>query len=300
MGALFNALLFYSISLYLIPQFALKKKVNEFILWLCAFTLGITLIETFIDFFFLIYIFSSEEEPFYSQFLINGLINFFFMSVAMGYGFTKNWLINIKKEQELNREKLTAELNFLKTQLNPHFLFNVLNMAFSSATRSGDERTADIIEKLSGLMRYMIYESNVDKIDMEREVEYIRTYIDLQKMRFSNDIPVTINFNITGNPIGLRIAPLILISFIENAFKYGVKLEKKSNIDIAMSFHNNEMEFSISNPIFKSIDSMGSKHTGIGINNTKKRLAILYPNQHELFINNDGEIFSVKLLINLN
>jgi len=262
--------------------------------------IGFTLIETLIDFFFLIFIFSSEDEPFMSQFITNGLIHLIFASIAIGYGFTRNWLINQKKKRELEREKLSAELNFLKTQLNPHFLFNVLNMAYSSASQSGDDCTADIIEKLSGLMRYMIYESNVEKVEAEREIQYIRNYINLQKMRLPADIPVTINFTVDGNPAGLRIAPLILISFIENAFKYGIKLEKKTSIEISLKFQNRSMEFITFNRIFKNSNSMNEKTSGIGIANTRKRLDILYPDKHALEIDNNGREFRVKLMLDLD
>ena len=173
-------------------------------------------------------------------------------------------------------------------------------MAYSSASQSGDDRTADIIEKLSGLMRYMIYESNVEKVEAEREIEYIRNYINLQKMRLSADIPVTINFTVDGNPSGLRIAPLILISFIENAFKHGIKLEKKTSIDISLKFQNRNMEFLTFNRIYENSNSMNEKTSGIGIANTRKRLDILYPDKHALEIDNNGREFRVKLMLDLD
>jgi two-component system, LytTR family, sensor kinase len=299
-GTIVNALIFYIISLYLVPRLALKGKIKEFLFQTIIVVTSLSLIETLIDFFFLIYMYSSEDEPFLGQLLTNGLIHFMFASVALGYGFTRNWLINEKKKQELQKEKMSAELNFLKSQLNPHFLFNVLNMAYSSASQVGDERTADIIEKLSGLMRYMIYESNVEKVEAEREIEYIGNYINLQKMRLSADIPVSINFNVVGNPAGLRIAPLILISFIENAFKFGLKLEKKTEIDISLAFTNGKMEFKTFNQIYQSSNSMSEKSSGIGIANTRKRLEILYPGKHNLEINNNGKEFMVKLILDLS
>jgi two-component system, LytTR family, sensor kinase len=298
-GTIINALIFYIISLFLIPRYALKGKIKDFLVWTLVIVAGFTLIETLVDFFFLIYIYSSEDEPFLGQLLTNGLIHLIFASVALGYGFTRNWLINEKKKQELLKEKMSAELDFLKSQLNPHFLFNVLNMAYSSASQSGDDRTADIIEKLSGLMRYMIYESNVEKVEAEREIEYIGNYINLQKMRLSADIPVSINFRVTGNPAGLRIAPLILISFIENAFKFGLKLEKKTEIDISLVFTNGKMEFSTFNQIFNSVNSMSEKSSGIGIANTRKRLEMLYPDKYKLEIKNNGKEFRVRLLLDL-
>jgi LytS/YehU family sensor histidine kinase len=248
----------------------------------------------------MVWVYSTSDEPFLGQFVTNGIVNLIFISIAVGYGFTRTWVINEKLKQDLIREKLTAELSFLKTQLNPHFLFNVLNMAYSSASRGGDEKTADIIEKLSVLMRYMIYDSNVEKVEVDREIEFIRHYINLQKMRFSSDIPVVVNFDVSGDYNGYRIAPLILVSFIENAFKYGVKLEKKSEIRISMNFHNGEMEFVARNPIFKTVQPVDGRSSGIGINNTKKRLAILYPRTHKLSITDDGKESSVRLILTLD
>jgi two-component system LytT family sensor kinase len=298
-GTIINALVFYATTLYLIPRYASKNQIKSFLLGLVLVFLGFTLIETIADYFFLVWIYSDSPEPFYGMLLTNGLIHLIFISIAIGYGFIRSWVINERNQQTLLREKLTAELSFLRTQLNPHFLFNVLNMAYSSASRKGDDQTADIIEKLSVLMRYMIYESNVEKVEVEREIEFIRNYINLQKMRFSADMPVKVNFSVNGHYTGYRIAPLILISFIENAFKYGVKLEQESEIFLSITFQNGEMEFIARNPIFKNIQSMEDKNSGIGIKNTQKRLAILYPHTHTLKIDDNGKEFSVKLHLNL-
>lgn len=298
-GTLINAILFYSVSLFLIPKYANKRKAKKFLLSVIILFVTFTLIETLIDFFFLTWILSNSPEPFYGQLLTNSIINLIFISLSIGYGFTITWVINEKKKQELIHEKLTAELSFLKTQLNPHFLFNVLNMAYSSANRKGDEQTADIIEKLSVMMRYMIYDSNVDKVEVQREIDFISNYINLQKMRFSKEIPVKIIFTVSGDYSGYRIAPLILISFIENAFKYGVKLEQETDITISLSFQNDVMEFVASNQIFKNSQSIDSKSSGIGIKNTRKRLAILYPEKHKLSINDNNNEFIVKLLLTL-
>jgi LytS/YehU family sensor histidine kinase len=244
-------------------------------------------------------LYSDTPEPFFSVFITNGVVHLLYVSLALGYGFTRSWVVNEKKKQELVQEKLSAELNFLKTQLSPHFLFNVLNMAYSSASRKGDEQTADIIEKLSVMMRYMIYDSNVETVEVQREIDFIRNYINLQKMRFSNDIPVKVSFTIDGHFEGFRIAPLILISFIENAFKYGVKLEQESEIKLSLNFQNGEMEFVAQNQIFRNRQSVDDKNSGIGIKNTKKRLAILYPNKHRLSIDDNGNVYTVRLLLTL-
>lgn len=299
-GTIINAFIFYTVSLVLVQRYANRNQVKKFLLGLLIVFVSFTLIETILDFFFMVWVYSDSPESFSGQFLTNGVIHLIFSSVALGYGFTRTWLVNEKLKQELVREKLTAELSFLKNQLNPHFLFNVLNMAYSSASRKGDDQTADIIEKLSVMMRYMIYDSNVEKVDVEREIEFIRNYINLQKMRFSDDVPVLVNFSVSGNYSGYRIAPLMLISFIENAFKYGVKLEQRSEISISIVFNNGEMEFVVRNPIFKNVPSIDSKNQGIGIKNTRKRLDILYAGKHKLDININSNEFSLNLHLNLD
>jgi len=118
-------------------------------------------------------------------------------------------------------------------------------------------------------------------------------------MRFSSDLPVKVNFSVNGHYTGYRIAPLVLISFIENAFKYGVKLDQESDIQISITFQNGEMDFVARNPIFKNAQSMNDKNSGIGIKNTEKRLAILYPHKHKLSIDDNGKEFIVKLKLTL-
>jgi sensor histidine kinase YesM len=299
-GTIINLVLFYSTSLILIPRLSDRKKAGEFLLLISGLLILLTFVESVIDSLLFTVYYSDRSESFSSQLLMNLVFNVIILSLALGYGFTKNWLKNEKLRQSMKQEKLSAELNFLKSQLNPHFLFNVLNMAYSSASGNGDEKTADIIEKLSGLMRYMLYESNVDQIELDKEIEYIRNYINLQRMRFSDDMPVTVNFNIRGDFSSSRIAPLILIQFIENAFKYGVKLEKQSEIAISLSIINRELEFTVKNPIFINPADVSKKTSGIGIENVRKRLEILYPDKHSLKIENSGGYYLVRLLMNLN
>ncbi len=298
-GTIFNALVFYSISLYLIPFYLVRKKMAGFFLGLALVFFGSTLTETLLDYYYMVWLYSSAEEPFISMFLLNGFVHLVFISLSLSYGIGKNWVINERKKQQLNQESMRAELKFLKSQLNPHFLFNVLNMAYSSASRNGDERTADIIEKLSGLMRYMLYESNVETVEMNKEIEFIRTYIKLQKMRFSSDMPVKVNFELRGDGSSCRIAPLILISFIENAFKYGVKLQQESEINLTLHLLNGEVDFTITNTVFENRNSLKEKDSGIGLKNTQKRLELIYPDRHTLDIGMSKGIFRVRLWIKM-
>lgn len=299
-GTVVNIFLFYVVSLILIPRFSVHQKILKLLSQLIIVFLVLTLIESVVDFSFFTTIYSSENEPFGSQLVLNFVSNLIILSLALTYGFSKNWIKNERLKQQLKEEKLTAELNFLKAQINPHFLFNILNMAFSSASSTGDEKTANIIEKLSGLMRYMFYDSNADRVDISKEINYIENYISLQKLRLSSDIPVTIQFNVLGEAGNLRIAPLILIPFVENAFKYGIKLEKKSDIIIQIELENKSLNFNVENVNYKTKNPNYKMDTGIGLNNVKKRLELIYPLKHSLNISNEGGKFRVKLIIDLD
>lgn len=298
-GTLINIFLFYFSSLYLIQKPALQQNKVRLILLLSGLLLFVTTIESLIDFLFFINIFSTEEEPFGAQLIVNLISNLIVLSLALAYGFTRNWLNNEKQKKDLQQKKIAAELNFLRSQINPHFLFNVLNMAFSSATKSGDERTANIIEKLAGLMRYMLYDCKSESVELEKDIQYIENYITLQKMRLSDEIPVDINFTIQGNYAGIYFAPLILIPFVENAFKHGIKLGVPSEILIELKINDELLDFHIENPIMKTNSLPNQMDSGIGLDNVKRRLLIIYPNRHTLNISDNDEKFNVDLSINL-
>jgi two-component system, LytTR family, sensor kinase len=299
-GTIINIILFYTTSLILIPSLSERKSTLEFLVLISALLVFLTFAETIIDSALFRSYYSDKPESFMAQLLLNLIFNIIILSLALGYGFTKNWIKNEKLKQGLMEEKLSAELNFMKSQLNPHFLFNVLNMAYSSASRYGDEKTADIIEKLSGLMRYMLYESNVKYIELEKEIDYLRNYINLQRMRFSEDMKVKVNFQLKGDYSRSRIAPLILIQFIENAFKFGVKFEQESEILVSLNIMNNNLEFIVRNPVFLNPSKTLNEASGIGIENVKKRLEILYAGKHNLITENSGDLFNVRLFMNLN
>ncbi len=299
-GTLINAVIFYVTATVFIPKFSAQRRAFLFILQSGGLLIGLTLMETLLDYAFFINLLSSADESFSSQLLINFALNIIVLSMALAYGFIKNWLRNERMKQKLKEEKLTAELNFLKAQINPHFLFNVLNMAFSSATSTGDAKTANIIEKLASLMRYMLYESNTEKVELSKEIRYIHDYINLQKMRFSSEIPVIIHFETSGDFERPVIAPLILIPFIENAFKYGIKFNQTSEIRIHLDVNENNMVFSVVNGRFLGHDQVTGANAGIGLENVKKRLSLIYPERYQLDISDQDELFSVVLKINLN
>jgi two-component system, LytTR family, sensor histidine kinase AlgZ len=199
------------------------------------------------------------------------------------------------QKQEIEAERLSSELRFLKSQINPHFLFNTLNNLYYLAV-TNSANTPSVIEKLSLMMRYMIYDSNHPKVLLSKEIEYLKNYISLEKLRLNEDIPI--NFNIQGNTEGIQIVPLIFISFLENAFKHGVNINyKPSFIDINLSCEANKLIFNIRNSIIPKRLDAESDSSGLGMANAKKRLILSYPNAHTLMINENNDEFEINLEI---
>lgn len=193
------------------------------------------------------------------------------------------------------QEKLHAELSYLKAQINPHFLFNTLNSIYSLAIERSDQ-TATAVVKLSGMMRYVISEAGHDGVALEKEIDYIRDYIALQQIRFGHAIPL--DFTVTGNPAGKKIAPLILIPFVENAFKHGINAEEQAAISIQIAITDKDLHLQVRNNKVK-IQPAAADRSGLGIENTRGRLQLLYASAHTLAIEDNADSFSVSLSLHL-
>ncbi len=196
--------------------------------------------------------------------------------------------------QEMKTQKTKAELELLKSQVNPHFFFNTLNTLFSMASVKGDEDTAEGISQLSGLMRYMIYDAKVDLISLDKEIEHINNFIELQKLRFSENDELDVKFEIFGETKIKTIPPMLFIPFIENAYKFGFSIKQKSEIFIQLNIIDGDLKFRLMNTINKKKVNE-TEHSGIGIDNVRKRLELLYPNNHQLKISENNDYFSVYL-----
>jgi len=207
----------------------------------------------------------------------------------------QQWLNTEETKNEIVREKLNTELSFLKSQINPHFFFNTLNNIYSLAI-VGSENTAPAILKLSAIMRHIISDAQVNFVSLESEITFINHFITLQQLRLTNNVEV--NFIQKGDFSQQMIAPLLFIPFVENAFKYGISTKECTRIDFYLEAKDDVILFKASNKIIQSEDDF-RETTGIGINNVKRRLTLLYPNNHHLEINNNQETFSIKLEIRL-
>jgi LytS/YehU family sensor histidine kinase len=217
----------------------------------------------------------------------------FFLVSSCIIKFATDWLSNEKIQRNLESEKKDMELQFLKSQLNPHFLFNSLNNIYSLAYQKSD-KTADAILKLSEIMRYMIYESNDSWADLSKEVDYVKSFVELQKLRFKDGAAVVITIN--GEIDGQQIVPLILISFVENAFKHGVANDPEDPIKINIIANQKILHFSVSNKKNKTNkDAMG----GVGLNNVERRLQLLYPDRYKLNIVNSATHYTTELMLDL-
>lgn len=202
--------------------------------------------------------------------------------------------INIRLKQS-EKEKLDAELAYLKAQINPHFLFNTLNSIYSLAIVQSDNVASSIV-KLSNMMRYVLSESSNDYVRLEKEIEYIQNFIELQQIRFGSFIQF--ECTITGDHKNKTIAPLILIPFIENAYKHGVNAEDNSIIKIQIDTTEKQLFLFVkNNKVF--VQRSEESESGLGVENTKNRLQIIYPGKHNLQIDNTEKEYSVSLTIDL-
>jgi len=236
-------------------------------------------------------------EFFYSDFFIvqmAGVTLFIVLFVGL-LRFAVDWFEFEARKKEVENEKLTAELNFLKAQINPHFLFNTLNNLYYLAyTKS--ENTTEVIAKLSQMMRYMIYESNHAKVLLSKEIEYMQSYISLERLRLNNQIPI--QFDIEGNPENIWIAPLIFITFLENAFKHGVNnSDPKAWVKLQIKIDGSECYYTVENS--KPTVPQGNEKSGIGLQNVQRRLELSYPDQHTLTVTEDAETYKIELKLTL-
>jgi hypothetical protein len=218
----------------------------------------------------------------------------YIMAIALGMAIqvTRQWRTSLQRIARAEADKAQAELSFLKAQINPHFLFNTLNNIYTLAITK-NERTADSIMKLSNIMRYVTDDVSQHFVPLQLEVDCINDFIELQRLRLSKK--VTVDFTIKGKLDNKTIVPLLLITFVENVFKYGISNHEQTIITIQLTADERSITFYCHNKIFKPAGA--AQRTGIGIANAKKRLDHLYPNKHLLNITNEHGFFSVELIL---
>ena len=224
--------------------------------------------------------------------------SYFFLLFIIAYGLIKNFTKNSEEQAQLLVQKTEAEMQALKAQINPHFLFNVLNNLYGTAIVEESPKTADGIQQLSSIMRHVVEGTKNERISAEKEIQFLYDFVELSKMRIPKRENIKINININWDEQPTQIAPLLVIPYIENAFKYGISITQESFIDLTFKIEDKKLSFLCRNSIIKQFDKL-EVGTSTGLENTKRRLELNYPNRHSLKISNENNIFDVSLEVNL-
>jgi two-component system LytT family sensor kinase len=317
---LINGLIFYINYLFLVPRFFFQKRkykyyLSAFILVICFYFVSDIANE-------LIFSNVSEKErpeqinrppdagrrsgphrggivgvryPFRGGHIVSYAGSSLFLTFfALGLRALERQSKIEKMKEETEREKLNSELAFLKNQVSPHFFFNTLNNIYSLIGINADDSQKAVL-KLSKLMRYLLYESEHGNTKLSQEIDFMKNYIDLMKLRMNEKVVLTVSFPEEYEDISMP--PLLFIPFIENAFKHGISYREKSFIDISLLAVKDSLTFRCINSIVKKNGNGETEHSGIGLENVSKRLSLLYPGRHDLKINRSESTFEVLLFI---
>lgn len=277
-----------------LPIWLTKKKVWQYISWVLLLTIGIVGLRILAENMILPLI--VKNEAYYQTVKLSRMIStcwdtVVFMMFTGMIRFTVDRFDLESRQKQLENEKLVAELNYLKAQINPHFLFNTLHN-LNYLVYAGSAKATEVIIKLSNIMRYMIYEANKTHVPLKHEVDYLYDYIHLESIRLSQAVNLT--FEKKGDMDSIAIAPLTLITLLENAFKHGVRdTEKDCWIKMELKIENGAIYYEVSNRILASDPTRQA--SGFGLENLKRRLNLGYPNRHRLQITKQNGIYTVQL-----
>ena len=298
-----HMILVYLNIIVLMPRFVYKRKYFMYIIFLIASLLLMVFMKFNLTFFLVSENIWPEGPSVIHDFTFTYAIDMmigelYVITFVTAIKITMDWLEEQKRVAALEKMQSDTELMFLRSQISPHFFFNTLNNIYSLSIEKS-EKTPIIILKLSELMRYLLYETKTKRQSLEKEIICIQNYLDLERIRYGELLKI--NMNISGDILDKKIAPILLLSFVENAFKHGAnKNIGNVTIDIDFKIVNNFLFFTISNPISEiTKHKLVINHSGgIGLNNVKKRLALGYDSdEYDLKIDNEDKLFTVKLKI---
>ncbi|UON85386.1 histidine kinase [Dyadobacter chenwenxiniae] len=302
---IFQALAVYFNLYYLIPRYLEKSRFAAYVGLLLS-TMVATTLFIISGYYFSSYVSGrslselygggNEAECFY-RFLNNALPSTVAsMTLAMSIKLTKSWIQTQRKQQALEKEKLETELEFLKNQFNPHFLFNTINSIFFLIHKNPD-MASDALAKFSELLRYQLYECNDLQIPLHNEITYIENFIELEKLRQNDNIDIALDLDRRNTHL-FGIAPFLLMIFVENAFKHVSKHASGPNwIRIKLKMEGGKLDFSVSNSTSPFTTRDIIYYGGIGLKNVQRRLDLIYPEQYDLQIKEDNVQFDLRLLL---
>jgi two-component system, LytTR family, sensor histidine kinase AlgZ len=234
------------------------------------------------------------SERFMVQHIWSSLVIVLFVGMLK---FAEDWFELEAKKREIENEKLISELRFLKAQINPHFLFNTLNNLYYLAF-TNSPNTTEVIDKLSQMMRYMMYDTNNPRVLLSKEIDYMKNYISLERLRLSSEIPI--KFDVMGKTDTVFIAPLIFITFLENAFKHGVSNSAADAwVNVSIQLDGKACIYTVENSKMSETGKTVTEKSGIGLQNVKRRLDLSYPDNYELNVEETENRYAVELKLNL-
>lgn len=288
---LFWAATFYLNTQFFVPRILYRRSILVFL----AVNLGLLAVILLINRFVFETLVFKYPYSINKALLHNALPFLFFVLIAVAFKTVSDRLQLERKAKERESENLKTELAFLRSQISPHFLFNVLNNMVALVRLKSDKLEPTIL-KLSSLMQYMLYETDDEKVLLKSEVDYLHSYIDLQQLRFGDRLNLDVDLNLKED--WHAIEPMLLIPFVENAFKHGTGMVDAPAIAISLQATNDELIFSVRNKYVKN-DRAKDKVSGIGLTNVKRRLELLYGGKHDLDIEKSDEWYSVTLKLKL-
>ncbi len=293
------AVLYYLNAQILIPDFLAKDKLLKFFSFLGLLTLGISLLKILLHFA------NTKNSPTKDAAYVNNNLGHQFFEFFMAAGiFTiikivSDWVVQTRRKSELETRAFQSELNLLKSQINPHFLFNTLNSLYALTLKKSDV-APEIVLRLSEMMRYMLYECNIPLVPVSKEVDYIRNYLYLEKIRHAK---IDVNFEVETEDEHLEVAPLIFMAFIENAFKHGAGNHiHAGHVTINLKTQAEQLYLTVENSRAEQTPMSNNvlvKSGGVGLVNVKRRLHLLYPNKHTLKVDETPHTYTVQLWLDL-
>lgn len=299
-----NYLIFFGLVYFIIPYGLTTKNYFRMILFTYLLILFVGVLKYYcvsLDRFEYVrvsfYRDGDENKPVYftfGQYILKTIFTGTFVSLlAYGWGLTVNWFKGEQLRKELENKRMDAELSFLRMQMNPHFLFNSLNSIYSLSLKKSDD-TPQAVLKLSEMMRYMLYEREdaEHKVMLDKEIGYLQNYIGLQQIRFKDKLQV--DFRTEGDIEGKKIVPLLLLPFVENGFKHGILIDPDHPFKINLVVGGGKLILQVKNK--KNIDNKDFTG-GVGLDNVKRRLALLYPGCHQLTISDSSEFYQCELVL---
>jgi two-component system LytT family sensor kinase len=286
-------ILFYLNAFVLIPKLIYRKK------YLFYFLVQLIILSVFVTFHWLFFTFVTEQHQFsLSGFLLFNTFPFaFILACSTAYRMVQDRIEAERLLKERENENLKTELSFLRSQVSPHFMFNVLNNMVSLARKKSDLLEPSLI-KLSSLMRYMLYETDEQKVPLQKEVEYLQSYIDLQQQRFGKKLTVKVDIDI--HDCCYEIEPMLLIPFIENAFKHGTGMIEEPMISVQLKADDGVLQLTVQNKFNCKTAEIKDKASGIGLTNVKRRLNLLYGKNHSLQVSDKNGWFVTSLQLKLH